>query len=140
MEAKAGVLRECRHTDSEQNSMQAVPDDGSTDCTEVRHHSTATFRRLRRVAALERPRGCAQEALDAPRFKVEVEGNQDVMVEEDLSPDVVKELEKRGHTVNVVSGYDRASFGGGQVISRDPESAVLTAGSEPRKDGSAVGY
>ena len=34
----------------------------------------------------------SQEALDAPRFKVEVEGNQDVMVEEDLSPDVVKEL------------------------------------------------
>ena len=82
----------------------------------------------------------SQEALDAPRFKVEVEGNQDVMVEEDLSLDVVKELEKRGHTVNVVSGYERATFGGGQVISRDPDSGVLTAGSEPRKDGSAVGY
>ena len=31
-------------------------------------------------------------------------------------------------------------MGGGQVISRDPESGVLTAGSEPRKDGAAVGW
>jgi gamma-glutamyltranspeptidase/glutathione hydrolase len=82
----------------------------------------------------------SQAALDAPRFKIEVEGNQDVLVEEDLSPDVVKELEKRGHTVQVVSGYDRAGFGGGQVISRDAETGVLTAGSEPRKDGAAAGY
>ncbi len=82
----------------------------------------------------------SQEALDAPRFKVEVEGNQDVLVEEDLSPDVIKELEKRGHTVHVVAGYDRAGFGGGQIISRDAETGVLTAGSEPRKDGAAAGY
>jgi len=82
----------------------------------------------------------SQEALDAPRFKVEVEGSQDILVEEDLSPDVIKDLEKRGHTVNVVSGYDRARLGGGQVISRDAETGVLTAGSEPRKDGAAVGW
>ncbi len=82
----------------------------------------------------------SQEALDAPRFKVEVEGNQDVMVEEDLATEVVAELQKRGHTVQVVSGYDRAGFGGGQVISRDAETGVLTAGSEPRKDGAAAGW
>ena len=33
-----------------------------------------------------------------------------------------------------------ASFGGGQVIARDAETGVLTAGSEPRKDGAAVGW
>ncbi len=82
----------------------------------------------------------SQQALDAPRFKVEVEGSQDVLVEEDLSADTVNELKKRGHTVQVVSGYDRGSFGGGQVISRNPETGVLTAGSEPRKDGTAVGW
>ncbi|MBH62980.1 MAG: gamma-glutamyltransferase [Alphaproteobacteria bacterium] len=82
----------------------------------------------------------SQQALDAPRFKIDVEDTQDVMVEEDISPYVVKDLEKRGHTVHVVSGYERTNFGGGQVISRDPETGVLTAGSEPRKDGSAVGW
>ncbi len=82
----------------------------------------------------------SQEALDAPRFKVDVTGDQSVAVEEDLAPSVISELEKRGHTVEVVSGYDRAGFGGGQVISRDPETGVLTAGSEPRKDGAAAGW
>ncbi len=82
----------------------------------------------------------SQEALDAPRFKVDVTGDQSVAVEEDLDPSVISELEKRGHTVEVVSGYDRAGFGGGQVISRDPETGVLTAGSEPRKDGAAAGW
>jgi gamma-glutamyltranspeptidase/glutathione hydrolase len=82
----------------------------------------------------------SQQALDAPRFKIDVEDTQNVLVEEDISPDVVRHLEKRGHTVEVVSGYDRTVFGGGQVISRDAETGVLTAGSEPRKDGAAVGY
>ena len=82
----------------------------------------------------------SQQALDAPRFKVEVESSQDVLVEEDLSSDTVNELKKRGHAVRVVSGYDRGTFGGGQVISRNPETGVLTAGSEPRKDGAAVGW
>ena len=82
----------------------------------------------------------SQQALDAPRFKIDVEDTQNVLVEEDISPDVVRDLEKRGHTVEVVSGYDRTVFGGGQVISRDAETGVLTAGSEPRKDGAAVGY
>lgn len=82
----------------------------------------------------------SQQALDAPRFKVEVESSEDVLVEEDLSADTVNELKKRGHSVQVVSGYDRGSFGGGQVISRNSETGVLTAGSEPRKDGTAVGW
>ena len=82
----------------------------------------------------------SQQALDAPRFKIDVQDTQDVAVEEDLSPDVISELESRGHTVRVVSGYDRTGFGGGQVISRNPETGVLTAGSEPRKDGAAVGW
>ena len=82
----------------------------------------------------------SQQALDAPRFKIDVTGNQDVAVEEDLSPVVIRELESRGHTVHVESGYDRTGFGGGQVISRNPETGVLTAGSEPRKDGLAAGW
>ena len=82
----------------------------------------------------------SQQALDAPRFKIDVEDTQDVLVEEDISLDVVRDLEKRGHTVRVLKGYERTELGGGQVISRDAETGVLTAGSEPRKDGAAVGF
>ena len=82
----------------------------------------------------------SQQALDAPRFKIDVEDTQNVLVEEDISPDVVRDLEKRGHTVRVLKGYERTELGGGQVISRDAETGVLTAGSEPRKDGAAAGF
>jgi len=79
-----------------------------------------------------------QAALDALRFRVQ--GENDVLVEEGLSPAVIEELRARGHEVSVVGGYDRTMFGGGQVIERDPDTGVLKAGSEPRKDGCAVGW
>ena len=82
----------------------------------------------------------SQEALDALRFSVDIEGAGTVRVEEDLDPKVVSELTKKGHAIEVVSGYRRIMFGGAQTVSRDPETGVLTAGSEPRKDGAAVGY
>ena len=82
----------------------------------------------------------AQRALDALRFSVDVQETGAVRVEEDLDPETVAELKRRGHDVLVVKGYERTMFGGGQVISRDPETGVLTAGSEPRKDGAAVGW
>ncbi len=81
-----------------------------------------------------------QKALDALRFNIEVTGTGVVRLEEDISDDVVKELKRRGHRVQLVSGYERTGFGGGQVIARDPETGVLTAGTEPRKDGAAVGW
>ena len=82
----------------------------------------------------------SQEALDALRFSVDVEETGIVRVEEDVDPKVVSELTKRGHEIEVISGYKRIMFGGAQTISRDPETGVLTAGSEPRKSGAAVGY
>ena len=82
----------------------------------------------------------AQRALDALRFSIDVQETGAVMVEEDLDPKVVAELKRRGHDVVVVEGFQRGKFGGGQVISRDSETGVLTAGSEPRNDGSAVGW
>jgi gamma-glutamyltranspeptidase/glutathione hydrolase len=81
-----------------------------------------------------------QTALDALRFSVDVQNTGAVRVEDDLDPNIVSELRRRGHKVSVIEGYNRALFGGGQVISRDPETGVLMAGSEPRKDGSAVGW
>jgi gamma-glutamyltranspeptidase/glutathione hydrolase len=49
-------------------------------------------------------------------------------------------LRKLGHDVEVIEGYERGMFGGGQVISRDPSTGLLMGGSEPRKDGAAVGW
>ena len=82
----------------------------------------------------------SQKALDALRFSVDVTGDKSVKVEEDLDGAVVSELRNRGHNVVVARGYDRTGFGGGQVVSRDAESGVLCAGTEPRKDGSALGW
>ena len=80
-----------------------------------------------------------QEALDALRFSVDLNTGV-VNLEAGLDPGTVSDLERRGHRVDVIDGYARASFGGGQVIARDAETGVLTAGSEPRKDGAAVGW
>ncbi len=42
----------------------------------------------------------------------------------------------RGHAVRPAAG----PIGGGQVIWIDHASGTLAAGSDPRKDGSALGY
>lgn len=82
----------------------------------------------------------AQKSLDALRFSIDVTGDKSVRVEEDLDPSVVEDLRRRGHTVHVIGGYERTMFGGGQVVTRNPETGVLTAGTEPRKDGAALGW
>ena len=82
----------------------------------------------------------SQDALDALRFSIDVEGSGAIRVEEDIDPQVVEDLRKRGHDVVVVSGKDRIMFGGAQVISRDSETGVMMGGSEPRKDGAAIGW
>ena len=82
----------------------------------------------------------SQKALDALRFSIEVLGDKSVKVEEDLDASVVSALRKRGHNIVVQKAYERVGFGGGQVVSRDAETGVLCAGTEPRKDGSALGW
>ena len=79
-----------------------------------------------------------QRALDAPRFCV-LEGKR-VAIEEGTSEALRSELARRGHEVAYTTGLERSLFGGGQVIARDPQTGVLAAGSDPRKDGCAVGY
>ena len=82
----------------------------------------------------------AQGALDALRFQV---AGDAVWLEGDVDNRVATELHRRGHRVNVMHGPQRGGaggMGGGQIISRNPETGVLSGGSEPRKDGAAVGW
>jgi gamma-glutamyltranspeptidase/glutathione hydrolase len=78
-----------------------------------------------------------QQAINALRFMVFEDA---VFLEEGLATEVVRELQSRGHRVSVVSGYPRVGMGGAQVIQRDRDTGVLWGGSEPRKDGCALGW
>jgi gamma-glutamyltranspeptidase/glutathione hydrolase len=89
-----------------------------------------------------------QTALDLPRWQLVdpdaglgADGPGGIVaVEEGWSFATLAELARRGHRLAPVDGYQRSLFGGGQIILRDPQTGVLTAGSDPRKDGCAVGW
>jgi gamma-glutamyltranspeptidase/glutathione hydrolase len=74
-----------------------------------------------------------QEAIDAPRFFFE--GEQTV-VEHGTSAATIEGLKARGHDVMMAP----LPWGGAQTIKIDWDRGVLIAGSEPRKDGCALGY
>jgi gamma-glutamyltranspeptidase/glutathione hydrolase len=75
-----------------------------------------------------------QEAIDFPRIFWDSDGI--VRAEAGIGDDVVGELRAMGHPV------ERAEdpFGGSQAIVIDRDSGFLIAGSDPRKDGCAVGW
>ena len=80
-----------------------------------------------------------QSALDLPRFCIDAEESSGrVALEEGIPAKTISELERMGHPVYTVSGYDRSLFGRGQAILRDAKTGVLTAGSDPRADGCAM--
>lgn len=62
-----------------------------------------------------------------------------IALEEGLPAATQAKLAAMGHPVQTVGGYDRALFGRGQIIRRDP-TGVLWAGSDPRADGCAFGF
>lgn len=74
-----------------------------------------------------------QAALDLPRAFLH---DGELQLEAGVPNDTADALGAMGH--NVVRA-DKP-HGGGQAIWRDPASGVLTAGSDPRKDGCALGY
>ncbi|GIX16378.1 MAG: gamma-glutamyltranspeptidase [Rhodothalassiaceae bacterium] len=59
-----------------------------------------------------------------------------LQLESGVPPEVVAELERRGHRVEITKG----PFGGYQAIWRDPKTGVYWGASEMRKDGEAIGY
>jgi len=75
-----------------------------------------------------------QEAIDLPRVFALPEGP--VQVEPGVPRSVARELETLGHTVVAPP----RPLGGAQAIWIDWQTGVLSGGSEPRKDGCALGF
>jgi len=90
-----------------------------------------------------------QQALDMPRFCIHIDAGGgvgasdpggEVFMEKGYDPEVITALRQKGHRIKTISGKRRMMFGGGHVIQRNPNSGVLIAGSDPRKDGCAMGW
>lgn len=76
-----------------------------------------------------------QEAQDAPRI-FPVPGQDVVEMEGTIPADVIAGLERLGHKRIAPA----KPIGGSQAIWIDHERGIFTGGSEPRKDGCAIGY
>jgi gamma-glutamyltranspeptidase/glutathione hydrolase len=76
-----------------------------------------------------------QEAQDAPRWMADPFTGE-VEVESTVPEGIRAELAARGHRVV----KPRKPVGGSQAIWIDHEAGILTGGSDPRKDGCAIGY
>jgi gamma-glutamyltranspeptidase/glutathione hydrolase len=74
-----------------------------------------------------------QQAIDAPRFFFE---GEKTVVEHGTSAATIEGLKARGHDVT----FAPTPWGGAQSIKIDWDRGVLIGGSEPRKDGCALGY
>ncbi len=84
-----------------------------------------------------------QSAIEAPRWLSgrylvnQPEGF--LTMEGRFSADLVKELERRGHQVNVVENWS-SIMGSAHGIIIHPENGLRMGGSDPRSDGAAIGY
>jgi gamma-glutamyltranspeptidase/glutathione hydrolase len=74
-----------------------------------------------------------QEALDFPRY-FHTDGM--LVIEHGVAEETARNLEDKGH--RVVRAAE--PLGGGQMIEIDYGSGTLVGGSDPRKDGLALGY
>ncbi len=86
-----------------------------------------------------------QSAGDAPRFShsgssrptsQRAQGSGTVALESGIGPGVRRALEAKGHRIVAAPG----GFGGYQAIRIDTDTGILIGGSDPRKDGGALGY
>jgi len=79
-----------------------------------------------------------QTALDAPRFRYFIQDNE-CAFESGIRSSIIQELAKKGHRIAELDAPYSQEFGGGQAIMVHPSTEVLIAGSDPRKDGCAIG-
>ncbi|KAJ5770029.1 uncharacterized protein N7511_002080 [Penicillium nucicola] len=84
-----------------------------------------------------------QAALDSPRFclaaPTDESTDRTVWVEEGISNEAVEGLRRLGHKIQILTGWERAAFGRGQIIRSyyDDGKLVYGAGSDMRGDGMA---
>ena len=78
-----------------------------------------------------------QAAADAPRWRV-LSGRR-IAVEPDMDARLAAALRLRGHEIVVEKPEAHFAFGGAQIILRQPNGGYV-AGSDPRKDGQALGW
>ncbi len=78
-----------------------------------------------------------QQALDAPRVAWHAGARIDL--ENGIVDDVRAALAALGHDL-MAKDDPRRSYGGGQIVAIDEDSGALLGGTEPRKDGCAIGY
>ncbi len=85
-----------------------------------------------------------QEAIEAPRWSSipgtvpgEIYAPYELRLENGFPPHVVEGLSQKGHVVVVDPSI---TFGSVKAVMMDPETGVLCGGSDPRRDGYAVGW
>ncbi len=76
-----------------------------------------------------------QQAIDHPRFFPDINSGV-VQVEDEIDSVLIEKLKKFGHK----PVPQHTPIGGAQAISIDWGKGTLTGGSDPRKDGCAIGY
>ena len=77
-----------------------------------------------------------QAAIEAPRLKAG--RTRRVDTESRVPPEVLAELERRGHVIHRLGDWS-PGVGGGQGIHVDPGSGAFMGGADPRRDGYALG-
>jgi gamma-glutamyltranspeptidase / glutathione hydrolase len=77
-----------------------------------------------------------QAALDAARWQWMEE--KKIQVEHNFPQHIAQALARKGHQIEVT--LDGGSFGRGQIIWRNPETGVLSGGTESRTDGSVASW
>jgi gamma-glutamyltranspeptidase/glutathione hydrolase len=78
---------------------------------------------------------CQHVGSSTPTGEIMKDGGQ-VLLEPGLPDGVLRDLERRGHRI----ARRPWGFGGYQAILIDEDNGVLQGGSDPRKDGAAIGY
>ena len=89
-----------------------------------------------------------QDAIEAPRFKSVCLPSSDgahranpgqVQVEGRISETIINQLEAKAWKMNVYPDFD-TDFGGANAILVNPKTGMLSAGSDPRREGYAVAW